>query len=56
MAEKGVIHAYLEFEGEQQGIRKAEKTIRSQKAELNFYALVFGFEPADESRPVEIVR
>jgi dipeptidyl aminopeptidase/acylaminoacyl peptidase len=56
LAEKGVMHAYLEFEGEQHGFRKAENIIRAQEAELYFYAQVFGFEPADEIEPVEIVR
>lgn len=56
LAEKGVMHAYLEFEGEQHGFRKAENIIRAQEAELYFYSQVFGFEPADEIEPVEIVR
>ena len=49
-------HAYLAFEGEQHGFRKSETVIRCLEAELSFYAQVFGFEPADDIEPVEIVR
>ena len=52
----GVPHAYLAFEGEQHGFRKSETVIRCLEAELSFYAQVFGFEPADDIEPVEIVR
>ena len=52
----GVPHAYVPFEGEQHGFRKSESIIRSLEAELSFYAQVFGFEPADDIEPVEIVR
>ncbi len=43
---KGVPVAYVEFEGEQHGFRKAESLVRSLEAELAFYGEVFGFEPA----------
>jgi dipeptidyl aminopeptidase/acylaminoacyl peptidase len=56
LAEKGVMHAYLEFEGEQHGFRKAENIIRAQEAELYFYSQVFGFDAADEIVPVAIVK
>ena len=52
----GVPHAYLAFEGEQHGFRKAETKIRCFEAELYFYGRIMGFEPADEPEPVEIVR
>jgi dipeptidyl aminopeptidase/acylaminoacyl peptidase len=44
---KGLPHAYVTFEGEQHGFRKAENIIRSFEVELWFYGKVFGFEPAD---------
>lgn len=43
---KGVPVAYVEFEGEQHGFRKAESIICSLEAELAFYGDVFGFTPA----------
>ncbi len=52
---RGVPAAYIEFEGEQHGFRKAENIIRAQEAELYFYGRVFGFTPADAIEPVEIV-
>jgi dipeptidyl aminopeptidase/acylaminoacyl peptidase len=49
---KGLPHAYLAFEGEQHGFRKAENIVRSLEAELYFYGRVFGFTPADEIAPL----
>jgi dipeptidyl aminopeptidase/acylaminoacyl peptidase len=46
--------AYLSFEGEQHGFRKAETIIRSLEAELFFYAAVFGFAAADAIEPIQI--
>lgn len=40
---KGIPHAYLTFEGEQHGFRKAETMIAALEAELSFYGQVFGF-------------
>jgi dipeptidyl aminopeptidase/acylaminoacyl peptidase len=51
---KGLPVAYLPFEGEQHGFRRAENMKRSMEAELYFYGKIFGFEPADEIEPVEI--
>src|SRR5207247_1183743 len=51
---KGVPVAYVPFEGEQHGFRKAENIKRSLDAELYFYSRVFGFELADEVEPVPI--
>lgn len=51
---KGLPVAYLEFEGEQHGFRKAENIKRSLDAELYFYSKVFGFELADPVEPVAI--
>jgi dipeptidyl aminopeptidase/acylaminoacyl peptidase len=51
---KGVPVAYLAFEGEQHGFRKAENIKRALEAEFYFYSRVFGFEPADAIELVEI--
>ncbi len=53
---KGVPVAYLVFEGEQHGFRRAENIRRALDAELSFYAQVLGFElPADEGiEPVPV--
>jgi dipeptidyl aminopeptidase/acylaminoacyl peptidase len=45
LAEKGIPHAYLLFEGEQHGLRKAESIIAAAEAELSFYGQVMGFVP-----------
>jgi dipeptidyl aminopeptidase/acylaminoacyl peptidase len=52
LRERGVPHAYLLFEGEGHGFRKAENLVRSLEGELSFYAQVLGFEPGD---PVPIL-
>jgi len=52
--DKGLPTAYLAFEGEQHGFRKAENIKRSLDGELYFYARVFGFELADPVEPLEI--
>jgi dipeptidyl aminopeptidase/acylaminoacyl peptidase len=46
--------AYLTFEGEQHGFRKAENIRRVLEAELYFYSKIFGFELADTIEPVRI--
>jgi dipeptidyl aminopeptidase/acylaminoacyl peptidase len=51
----GVPYAYLAFEGEQHGFRKAETNIRCLESELYFYGRIMGFEPAGNPEPVEIV-
>jgi len=51
---KGLPTAYLAFEGEQHGFRKAETIKRTLEAELYFYSQVFGFESADPIEPVQI--
>lgn len=51
---KGLPFAYLAFEGEQHGFRKAENVQRALEAELSFFARIFGFEPADDLPPLEI--
>ncbi|MEL7328735.1 MAG: S9 family peptidase [Cyanobacteria bacterium J06559_1] len=52
---KGIPVAYLLFEGEQHGFRKAENIKRALDAELSFYSQIFGFELADDIEPVEII-
>jgi dipeptidyl aminopeptidase/acylaminoacyl peptidase len=49
-----VPHAYLVFEGEQHGFRRAGSLQRAVEAELSFYAQVLGFEPAGAPVPVAI--
>jgi dipeptidyl aminopeptidase/acylaminoacyl peptidase len=51
---KGLPVAYLAFEGEQHGFRKADTIIRCLEAELYFYGAVFGFAPADTIEPIRI--
>jgi dipeptidyl aminopeptidase/acylaminoacyl peptidase len=46
--------AYLAFEAEQHGFRKAENIKRVLEAELYFYSRVFGFELTDPVEPVQI--
>jgi dipeptidyl aminopeptidase/acylaminoacyl peptidase len=51
---KGLPVAYLAFEGEQHGFRRADTIIRCLEAELYFYGGVFGFTPADSIPGVPI--
>lgn len=51
---KKLPYAYLPFEGEQHGFRKAENIQRSHEAELYFYSRVFGFELGEPVEPIEI--
>jgi acetyl esterase/lipase len=46
--------AYLAFEGEQHGFRRADTIRRALEAELYFYGRVLGFEPSDELESVPI--
>jgi dipeptidyl aminopeptidase/acylaminoacyl peptidase len=52
---KGLPVAYVPFEGEQHGFRRAENIKRALDAEFYFYSRVFGFEPAETIEPVEIM-
>lgn len=45
LARKGIPHAYLLFEGEGHGFRRAETIIAATEAELSFYGQVLGFDP-----------
>ncbi len=53
---RGVPVAYVAFEGEQHGFRRAENIKRSLDAELYFYSRVLGFElpAAEQAEPVAI--
>lgn len=51
---KQVPVAYLPFEGEQHGFRRAENIERSLEAELYFYSKIFHFDLAEQIKPVEI--
>jgi dipeptidyl aminopeptidase/acylaminoacyl peptidase len=51
---RGVPHAYVAFEGEQHGFRRAETIVRAIQAELAFLGRILGFEPADDLPPLEI--
>ena len=51
---KGLPVAYLLFEGEQHGFRRADTIKRVFEAELYFYGKVFGFTPSDAIEPVDI--
>ena len=43
LAAHGIRHAYLAFEGESHGFRKAETVIAALEAELSFYGQILGF-------------
>jgi dipeptidyl aminopeptidase/acylaminoacyl peptidase len=46
LAGSGIPHAYLTFEGEQHGWRRAETIVAALEAELSFYGQVLGFVPS----------
>jgi dipeptidyl aminopeptidase/acylaminoacyl peptidase len=54
LARRGIPHAYVAFEGEGHGFRKAENVKRALEAQLSFLAQVFGFELADEIESIRI--
>ena len=51
---KKLPYAYLPFEGEQHGFRRAANIRRAVEAELYFYSRIFGFETAEPIEPVTI--
>jgi len=53
-AARGVPHAYLLFEGEQHGFRRAENIVTWLESELAFYGQVLGFSPAGDLPTVEL--
>lgn len=44
LARRGIAHAYVPFEGEQHGFRRAENIRTALDGELYFYSRIFGFE------------
>ncbi|MCH7743691.1 MAG: S9 family peptidase [Proteobacteria bacterium] len=55
LKEKGLPVAYVPFEGEQHGFRRAENIKRCLDLELYFYSRIFGFTSADQIEPVKIM-
>ncbi|WTO34221.1 prolyl oligopeptidase family serine peptidase [Streptomyces achromogenes] len=53
-AGRGVPHAYLTFEGEGHGFRRADTMIRALEAELSLYTQVFGLDPAPPAPKLEL--
>ena len=53
---KGVPHAYLTFEGEGHGFRRADTMVRALEAELSLYAQVFGFDVPDDVPTLELTK
>lgn len=51
---KGLPVAYIAYEWEQHGFRRAENIKRSYEAELYFYSKIFLFNPADQLEPIMI--
>jgi dipeptidyl aminopeptidase/acylaminoacyl peptidase len=51
---KGQPVAYIAYEGEGHGFRRAENIKRTLDAALYFYGRIFGFDPADAIEPVVI--
>jgi dipeptidyl aminopeptidase/acylaminoacyl peptidase len=51
---KGIPVAYVLFQGEQHGFRKAENIKRALDGEFYFLSRIFGFQPADEIEPLPI--
>jgi dipeptidyl aminopeptidase/acylaminoacyl peptidase len=45
LAAHGIKHAYIAFEGESHGFRKANSMVTSLEAELSFYGQIMGFDP-----------
>ena len=54
LRERKIPHAYLLFEGEGHGFRRAENIVTSLEAELSFYAQILGFELGDPGPKLEI--
>ena len=54
LRDRGVPVAYIAFEGEQHGFRKAETIKRASEAELYFYSKIFGFPLTERIKPIEI--
>lgn len=55
LADAGIPHAHITYEGEDHGFRKADTIIHSLETELGFYGEVFGFTPAGDLPDVPLV-
>jgi dipeptidyl aminopeptidase/acylaminoacyl peptidase len=55
LARNGIPHAYIAFEGEGHGFRGQAAQRRTLEARLAFLGAVFGFTPADELEPLDVV-
>ncbi|MFF0780170.1 prolyl oligopeptidase family serine peptidase [Streptomyces sp. NPDC003720] len=51
---RGVPHAYLTFEGEGHGFRRADTMVRALEAELSLYSQVFGLDPTPAVPKLEL--
>ncbi len=56
LARRGIVHAYVPFEGEQHGFRRAENIVTALDGELYFYSEVFGFEVERQPDAVRIMK
>jgi dipeptidyl aminopeptidase/acylaminoacyl peptidase len=54
LRDRGLPVAYIPFEGEQHGFRRAESIKRALEAELYFYSRVLGFDLVEDIEPVPI--
>ncbi|MGC1196542.1 MAG: S9 family peptidase [Geitlerinemataceae cyanobacterium] len=54
LRKKGLPVAYVPFEGEQHGFRKAENIKRALDGEFYFYSRIFGYTPAEDLEPISI--
>ncbi len=55
LADRGIPHAHITYEGEDHGFRKAENIIHSLESELAFYRHVFGFTPSGDLPELPLV-
>lgn len=56
LRDKEIPVAYVPFTGEGHGFRQAQNIQRCLEAELSFYAQIFGFAPAGDILPVDVIR
>lgn len=54
LRQKGLPYAYVTYEGEGHGFRKAENIKRTLDGELYFYSRIFGFDLAEPVEPIQI--
>lgn len=54
LAENGVPHAHVEFEGERHGFRREDSRRRALELEFAFLGQLFGFAPADDLPTVDL--